>query len=312
MVSENTIDLSVRLGALMLKNPVMPASGTFGYIEEYEEFFDPSRLGAVIPKTVTLKPREGNRPQRVVETASGMLNSIGLQNMGLERFKEEKWPYISSIDTVKIINIAGETIEEFIACAEEVAQLDGVDAVELNISCPNLNSEGKIFGTDAKRTEELVKAVKSSISIPVITKLTPNVTDIVEIANAALKGGSDVLSLTNTFVGMQIDIDSGKPVLGNIRGGLSGPAIKPISLRMVFDTASALDIPVIGMGGIASGRDAVEFLMAGASAVQVGTVNFIDPEACINIINGIEEFLMEKRYKSVDELIGLAQGEIKH
>jgi dihydroorotate dehydrogenase (NAD+) catalytic subunit len=303
------VDLAAAVGPLKLKNPVMPASGTYGWAREYEEFYNPSELGAVIPKTITLKSREGNNPQRVVETPAGMLNSIGLQNPGFDAFKEKYWPYIQSLDTVKIVNIAGESITEFTALAERAAGLEGVDALELNISCPNVNMEGKIFGADPERARQLVTAVRKAVDLPLITKLTPNVTDIKEAARAAVDGGTDIISLTNTLLGMAINADTGKPVIGNIRAGLSGPAIKPVALRMVFDVAGAVNIPLIGIGGISSGRDAAEFLMAGASAVQVGTANFTDPRACPRIIEELEGFLQEKGYKGVKDIIGLA---LKH
>jgi len=300
-------DLSVNVGPLMLKNPVMPASGTFGWVKEFEPFYDPACLGAVIPKTVTLKPRKGNKPQRVVETASGILNSIGLQNPGFDVFSSEYWPYIQKLDTVRIVNISGESINDIAELAEKAAALKGIHAIELNISCPNIDTEGKIFGTDPERTHRLVQEVKQRISLPVITKLTPNVTDIAKIAQAAAAGGTDSISLTNTFMGMAIDSDSEKPVIGNIRAGLSGPAIKPLSLRMVYDAVGAVDIPVIGIGGISTGRDALEFMMAGASAVQVGTANLADPCASMRIVEELEGILAGKGCPSVSDIIGAAR-----
>ncbi len=299
-------DLTVDLGPLKLKNPVMPASGTYGWVKEFEPFYSPSELGAIIPKTVTLQPRSGNRPQRIVETPSGMLNSIGLQNPGFDVFASDYWPVIRKYDTVRIVNIAGESSAEFIELARKAASLEGADAVELNTSCPNVNRKGEIFGTGSERIQELVAAVKKEISLPVIVKLTPNVTDICQIARAAEDGGADILSLTNTLLGMAIDVDKRVPVLDNIRGGLSGPAIKPVSLRMVYDVSTAVSIPCIGIGGISTGIDAVEFLMAGASAVQVGTANFTDPMACFRIIGEIRSFLDEKGCSSVRDIIQTA------
>lgn len=305
-MTERAPDLTARVGPLTLKNPVMPASGTFGWVREYEKFYDPALLGAVIPKTVTLDARSGNRPQRVVETASGLLNSIGLQNPGFNAFRNEYWPYIEKLDTVKIVNISAETIDEFGKLAEYTADLSGLHAMELNISCPNVNRNGRIFGTDPERIRMLLEHVKKRISIPVITKLTPNVTDITETARAAADGGSDILSLTNTFLGMAIDTSAGKPVISNIRAGLSGPAVKPLSLRMVYDTAQTVDLPIIGIGGITSGQDALEFIMAGASAVQVGTANLADPFACPNILSELGKALAENGCKCMDEAIGVS------
>ncbi len=304
------LDLSVTVGPLRLKNPVMPASGTFGWAQEFAAFFDPAALGAVVRKTITLKPRAGNPPKRVVETVGGMLNAIGLQNPGFEVFARDYWPYLRSLDTVRIVNIAGETEVDFAACAAAAVGLDGVDALELNTSCPNVDREGRIFGTDPDRTRAMVAAVRREVGrLPLIVKLTPNVTDVTTIGRAAMEGGADILALTNTLLGMAINADTGRPVIANVRGGLSGPAIKPVALRMVYDTVRTLKAPVIGIGGIRSGRDAAEFLMAGASAVQVGTASFADPSACMRIVTELAGFLESKGHGSVGAIIGLAHRE---
>jgi len=303
----HAMELSTRIGPVVLKNPVMPAAGTFGWVREFAAFYDPSLLGAVIPKTITLEPREGNPPQRAVETPAGMLNAIGLQNPGFEVFRKEHWPYIRSLDTVRIVNVAGETVDEFVRCAEAVSSLEGVDMIELNTSCPNVRRDGAVFGATPERVAEVVRAVKNAVDIPLITKLSPNAADITAVAEAAESAGSAAVSLTNTFLGMAVDTAAARPVLANVRGGLSGPAIKPLSLRMVYDTAGKVKIPVIGVGGISTGEDALEFLMAGACAVQAGTANLVDAYACKRIVEELADALRAHGYGSVEEVIGKAR-----
>ena len=298
------VDLSVNIAGLHLKNPVMVASGTFGYGLEYEDFYDPSQLGAVILKTITLTPREGNPPQRIVETPSGMLNAIGLQNVGVDCFLSENLPELERIDTHIIANIAGDTVEEYARLAEKLNGASKIKALEINVSCPNVKRGGIAFGVSPESVKEITRAVKEHTSLPVIVKLSPNVTDIVEVALAAQEAGADAVSLINTLLGMAIDIESQTPVLANITGGLSGPAIKPVALRMVWEVAQKVSIPVIGLGGIMNAEDAIEFLLAGASAVAVGTANFVEPLSPLTIISGIEDFLKRKGMKSVEESIG--------
>jgi dihydroorotate dehydrogenase (NAD+) catalytic subunit len=295
--------LETKVGKLRMRNPVMAASGTFGYGEEMADFFDLSKLGAIVCKTVTLQPRRGNDAPRIVETPSGMLNAIGLQNDGVEAFVANELPRLSKIDVRIVANIAGESSLEYAALAERLDSADGVDAIEVNISCPNVES-GMQFGQDPKATGKLVGEVRRHTRHTVIVKLTPNVTDIVEIAQAAVDAGADSISLINTLLGMSIDAETRRPHLANVTGGLSGPAIKPVALRMVWQVAQAVHLPVIGIGGIASPRDAVEFLVAGASAVQVGTGNFINPRLCLDITAGIEQYMERHGIGSLGELIG--------
>jgi dihydroorotate dehydrogenase (NAD+) catalytic subunit len=286
--------LEVNIGRLRLKNPVMVASGTFGYAKEFEDLVDLKRLGAIVVKTLTIKARSGNPMPRVCETASGMLNAIGLQNEGVENFIEERLPYLSSLGVPIIVSISGDSTEEFCDLTKRLDKEKGVGGIELNISCPNartgLKAQG-LIAQDRDATYDVVKNVRRLTGKALITKLSPNVTDIVEIARSACKGGTDAVSLVNTFLGMAIDIESGRPKLGNITGGLSGPCIKPIALRMVWEVARNIRRPVIGMGGIVSIEDAVEFLLAGAKAVQIGTANFIEPGICEKIIKGIEKWI---------------------
>lgn len=298
------VDLSVRLGRLALKNPVLVASGTFGYVREMAGFVHLERLGGVIPKTVTAKPRAGNPTPRTVETPSGMLNAIGLDNDGIEHFIEHHLPYLRTIGTAVIANVAGESEDDFVALAEQLADEPGVAALELNISCPNV-SHGLDLGIDAQAVKRLVERVRRVFPRPVIAKLTPNVTDIVAIARSAFEGGADAVSLVNTFRGMAVDWRRRRPILANDVGGLSGPAIKPMALRMVWDVARALpDLPIIGIGGIWSADDAMEFLIAGASAVQVGTATFADPGACERLLDGLPERIQTLGAASVREIIG--------
>lgn len=298
------MDLTTKLGNLELNNPVITASGTFGNGNEFSQFFNLNELGALVTKSVTLQPRTGNPTPRICETYGGMLNSIGLQNKGVEKFLKEDWPFLSKLKVPIIINIAGETIGEYSELAEIFSSKTSAAALEINISCPNVDRGGHIFGSDQVLAAELVKEVRKATSLPLIIKLTPNVTNIVDIAKAVVLAGADIISLINTIIGMSIDVDTYKPKLGRGVGGLSGPAIKPVAVRMVWEVARNIDIPVIGMGGIMSGRDAIEFFLAGASAVAIGTVNFINPQATIQIKKEIEEFLTEKNVTSLKEVIG--------
>lgn len=288
--------LEVKIGKIKLKNPVMVASGTFGYGKEFEDFVDLKKLGAIVTKTITLEARPGNPMPRVCETASGMLNSIGLQNEGVEDFIKEKLPYLEKSGAAVIVSISGDTVKEFCELAARLDREKGVDGIELNISCPNIAKpdtrypKPELIAQCKDSTCELVKSVRGETNKTLITKLSPNVTDIVEIAKAACRAGTDAVSLVNTFFGMAIDIETGKPKLGNITGGLSGPCIKPIALKMVWDVARGIKKPVIGIGGIMNAEDAIEFLLAGAKAIQVGTANFVDPGVCEKIIKGIEKW----------------------
>lgn len=298
------VDLSVRLGRLTLKNPILVASGTFGYVREMANFIQLERLGGVIPKTVTMWPRAGNPTPRTVETASGMLNAIGLDNDGLDYFRVNHLPYLRTVGTAVIVNIAGEDEDQFVAMAEAIADEPGISAVELNISCPNV-SHGLDLGIDPTAVARVVSRVREACPFPVIAKLTPNVTDIVAIACAAAEGGADAVSLVNTFRGMAVDWRKRRPILANDVGGLSGPAIKPLALRMVWDVARALpQFPVIGIGGIANADDAMEFLVAGASAVQVGTATFYDPTASERMIDELSAKLAEFGVSSIKQVVG--------
>lgn len=301
------VNLEVKIAGLSLKNPVMPASGTFGYGEEFAPFIDLNRLGAIVVKTITLKPTMGNPPPRVIETPCGLLNSIGLQNPGLDVFLREKLPYLRQLSPPLIVNIAGRTIDEYAELAERLSAADGVAALEVNISCPNVREGGIVFGTVPAMAARVTAAVKSHTHLPVIVKLTPNVTDITEIARAVEDAGADALSLINTVRGMAIDIKTRRPALASIVGGLSGPAVKPIALYAVWQVAQVVKIPLIGMGGITSAQDAVEFMLAGATAVAVGTAGLVTPKALVEIIDGLEGYLLEEGIGDVKELIGAAQ-----
>ena len=301
------MNLSVKIGNLELKNPVMGASGTFGFGKEYEDFLDVNEIGAIVTKGVTPKPRAGNPGVRIAETPSGMLNCIGLENPGVDAFIYDILPKIKKYNTAVIVNISAGSVEEYAEMAWRL-DIDGVDAVEVNISCPNVKEGGIVFGTDPKAAVAVTHAVKTHTKKTVIVKLSPNVTDIVQMAKAVEEAGADAISMINTLTGMAIDINTRKPLLGNITGGLSGPAVKPVALRMVWQVAKAVNIPIIGMGGIASAEDAIEFLLAGATAVAVGAHNFIDPSALKVIADGIAEYMQKHNIEDVDELVGALQA----
>ncbi len=302
------MDLSVTIGHLQLKNPVMTASGTFGYGEEYSEFVDLNEIGAIIVKGISVKPMEGNPPPRICETPCGMLNAIGLQNIGLKRFLKEKLPYLRKFDTKVIVNILGNTLNEYVKLAKALDEA-GVDGIELNVSCPNVKKGGIAFGSNTKTLTKLISRVRQSVKRAiVITKLSPNVSDIQKFARTAEDAGSTAVSLINTIPGMSIDIETWKPRLAHITGGLSGPAIKPIAVRMVWEASHAVTIPVIGVGGIMNAQDAIEFFLAGATAIEVGTANFVNPKATTDIIDGVEEYLKRKRIYDIKEVIGGLHG----
>lgn len=297
-------NLTINIGKLKLKNPVMTASGTYGYGEEYSEFVDLNKLGAIVVKGLSLKPMEGNPSPRIYETPCGMLNAIGLQNVGVKEFLKTKLPYIRKFDTKLIVNIFGNTIQEYVKLSH-ILDNSSVDGIELNVSCPNIKKGGIFFGTDQKMLQKLISKVRASVrNAIIITKLSPNVSYIQEFAKIAEECGSDAVSLINTIPGMEIDIKKRKPRIANITGGLSGPAIKPIAVRMVYETFRAVKIPVIGMGGIMNSGDAIEFMLAGATAVAVGTASFVNPSATIDIIKGIESFLTENGITDLKELRG--------
>jgi dihydroorotate dehydrogenase (NAD+) catalytic subunit len=298
-----TVDLSVQLGRLQLANPIMVASGTFGYAREMANLVDLGRLGAIVPKTVTPQPRQGNAPWRTIETPSGLLNSIGLDNDGLDAFLAHHLPYLHSTGSPAVVSIAAPTTDEFAHMAAKIDATGGAAAIELNISCPNV-SGGVDFGTDPAKCEEVVRAVREACGLPVLAKLTPNVTNIRTLAQAAEAGGADALSVTNTLLGMAINWRKQKPMLGNVMGGLSGPAIKPVSLRCVYQVRQAVSIPIIGIGGIAKLNDVMEFLVAGASAVQIGTANFYDPTVSMKLIDQLPAALGELNATSVAEVVG--------
>ncbi len=297
-------DLKVKLGPLELKNPVMTASGTFGYGQEYEGLLDVNLLGAIIVKGLSLEPRAGNPPPRIVETPCGMLNAIGLANIGLETFMKEKLPWLQSLDTEVIVNIYGHSIDEYGKLAAALKGVDGISALEVNISCPNVECGGMVFGKDPDVSARVTERVVKHTDKPVIVKLSPNVTDIRLVAKAVEGAGAHALSLINTLTGMAIDIESRRPKLANISGGLSGPAIRPIAVHMVYQVVKSVDIPVIGAGGIMEHTDALEFLIAGARAIEVGTANFVNPRATLDILEGISKFCEEKKIANIDDLIG--------
>ena len=299
-------DLRVNIGALALKNPVMTASGTFGYGLEFEDFIDLGGLGGIIVKGTTLKPREGNDYPRMAETASGMLNCVGLQNKGVEYFCEHIYPQIKDIDTNMIVNVSGSSPEDYAECAARIDALENIPAIELNISCPNVKDGGMAFGVtcQGQGASSVVKAVRQAYHKTLIVKLSPNVTDIAEIARAVEAEGADSVSLINTLMGMAIDIERRKKVLSIGTGGLSGPAVKPVALRMVYQVAKAVKIPVVGLGGISTAKDAIEFLMAGATAIEIGTANFLDPAVTIKVRDGINDWLDQHGCKDVHEIIG--------
>jgi dihydroorotate dehydrogenase (NAD+) catalytic subunit len=291
-------------GGMIIKNPVMTASGTFGYGKEYAPYCDIDCLGAIIVKGVSLEARAGNPPPRIMETPCGMLNAIGLQNPGVKVFIKEKLPFLRQIDTAVIVNVFGETLDEYKRVVEILSNTEGVHGLEINISCPNVKKGGMVFGTDPDMAYEITKELKSLTDLPLVVKLTPNVTDICVIAESVQEAGADAISLINTLTGMSVDIEQRTPHLRNITGGLSGPAIKPIALRMVWQVVKRVNIPVIGIGGITNARDALEFLMVGARAVQIGTANFINPHAAVDIIEGMADYFMKHNITDVNEFIG--------
>jgi len=297
-------DLTINLGTLQLKNPVLTASGTFGYGIEYTDFIDISRIGGIIVKGTTLRSREGNSYPRMAETASGMLNAVGLQNKGIHYFVDHIYPNIKDFDTNIFVNVSGSTVDDYVKVAEIVNELENIPGIELNISCPNVKEGGMMFGVSCSAAEEVVSAVRKVYHKELMVKLSPNVTDITEIAKAVENGGADSISLINTLLGMAINAKTRKPELSTITGGLSGPAIKPIALRMVWEVANAVRIPIVGLGGIMNATDAIEFLLAGASAIQVGTANFIDPCISVKIVEGINDYLDQNGFQSVKQIIG--------
>jgi len=302
-------DLSVNIAGLHFKNPVTTASGTFGYGEEFCDFIDIDRLGAIFVKAVTAGSREGNAYPRMAETPSGMLNSVGLQNKGVDYFCHEIYPRIKHFNTNIIVNVSGSTLEEYVEVAEKINDLDRIPAIELNISCPNVKLGGMAFGTVPSISTEVTKTVRKAYKKVLMVKLSPNVTNITEIAKAVVDGGADVITMINTLLGMAIDAERQRPVLSTVTGGLSGPAIKPVALRMVYQVHKAVSVPVIGLGGIMNATDAIEFLLAGASAVEVGTANFIDPTVSVKIIDGIENYMKSHRIASTKDLVGALKTE---
>ena len=299
------LQTQVNIGrGLMIKNPVMTASGTFGYGTEYTDFIDLARLGGIVVKGTTLHHREGNPYPRMAETPSGMLNAVGLQNKGVDYFIEHIYPTISNYDTAVIVNVSGSQVEDYITTAERLNALPHIPAIELNISCPNVKEGGMAFGVTCAGASSVVRAVLAVYDKTLIVKLSPNVTDITEIARAVEAEGADAISMINTLLGMAIDAEKRRPVLSTITGGLSGPAVKPVALRMVWQTAQVVNVPIIGMGGIATATDAIEFLLAGATAIEVGTYNFVDPTATIQIVEGIENYMLRHGFSNISELIG--------
>jgi len=297
-------DLRVNIGSLELQNPVMTASGTFGYAREFEKLVNLHRLGGVVVKGISLAPRAGNPPPRIVETPCGMLNAIGLQNVGVKRFIDEKMTYLRGINVPVIVNILGDTVEEYREITRMLADTEGIAALEVNISCPNVKKGGVAFGNDPRMAAAVTSAVKEVSSVPVMVKLSPNVSDVTQVARAVEDAGADCVSLINTLIGMAIDLERRRPVLANVIGGLSGPAVKPVALRMVYQVAQVVKIPVIGIGGIDCTEDALEFLLAGASAIQVGTANFVNPRVSEDIVEGMSSYVKENRLDSVRDLIG--------
>ncbi len=297
-------DLGIKINKLDFKNPVLTASGTFGYGYEFDDFMDISKLGGIIVKGTTLKHREGNPYPRMVETASGMLNAVGLQNKGVDYFINEIYPKIKNYKTNIIVNVSGSVVEDYVATAEKINELARIPAIELNISCPNVKEGGMAFGTSCAAASEVIKAVRNVYKKTLIVKLSPNVTNIVEIAQTAENEGADSVSLINTLLGMAVDSETRKALLSTITGGLSGPAIKPIALRMVWQVSNAVKIPVIGLGGIMNTKDAIEFFLAGATAIQIGTANFIDPQISEKIVKGINDYLVQHSFNSINDIIG--------
>jgi len=298
------VNTAVNIGGIPLKNPVIAASGTFGYGLEFSPLLDLNELGGIVVKGLSLKPYPGNPPPRIMETTGGMLNSIGLQNIGVGSFIKEKLPLLRNYDVAIFVNIFGHTIEEYVRIARRLSETEGIAGLEVNISCPNIKKGGMSFGKEPKQAGLLTKRIRKATSLPLMIKLTPQASDIADIAKRVEGEGADIISLVNTFLGMAIDVDTATPLLSTITGGLSGPAIKPIALRMVWEVAQKVTIPVVGLGGIASYRDALEFMIAGAQAVQVGTANFINPTMCREIIHGIKEYLEAKHIDDIKQLIG--------
>lgn len=299
------VDLSVKLGQLSLKNPVLTASGTFGYGEEFADFVDLNRLGGFIVKGTTLEPREGNDYPRMTETPSGMLNAVGLQNKGVDYFIEHIYPRISHYQSEIIVNVSGKCVEDYVTVCEKLSALDRIHAIEVNISCPNVKQGGMAYGTTCAGAAEVTSAVRKAWPRHMIVKLSPNVTSIADIALAVEDAGADSVSLINTLLGMAVDVERRRPCLSTITGGLSGAAVKPVAVRMVWQVAKAVKIPVIGLGGIMTGRDALEFIMAGATAIEIGTANFINPKATIHVLDEINEFCVRQGVKDIHELIGI-------
>lgn len=295
--------MRVDIGGIEIKNPVMTASGTFGYASEFEDLVDLNRLGAIVVKGLSLEPSRGNPPPRIVETPCGMLNAIGLENVGLAAFVKEKLPFLRRLDTPIFVNVYGKSTKEYAELAARLEDIDGVSGIEVNISCPNVKSGGMAFGAYPESAAEVVRAIRKQTTKPMMVKLSPNVTDITEIAKNVEAEGADSISLINTITGMAIDIETRRPKIANITGGLSGPAIKPVALRMVWQVAQTVNIPVVGIGGIMTAKDALEFLIAGAVAVQIGTANFINPHATTDVIDGIETFLMERNISDISDII---------
>ena len=299
------VNLGVNIGGLNLKNPVLTASGTFGYGEEFADFIDLNRLGGFVIKGTTINHREGNPYPRMAETPSGMLNAVGLQNKGVDYFIENIYPRIKDVDSHVIVNVSGATIDDYVAVCEKLAPLDKINAIEVNISCPNVKQGGMAFGTTCEGAAQVTKAVRKAFPKTVIIKLSPNVTDITEIARAVEAEGADSVSLINTLLGMAIDVERKRPYLSTITGGLSGPAVRPVAVRMVWQVAKTVNIPVIGLGGIMNGRDAIEFMLAGASAIQVGTANFVDPSVTMKIIDYMEDYCLRHGVKDINEIVGM-------
>ncbi len=302
-----TPDLSVRIAGIHFKNPVMTASGTFGYGREFSLLVDLNRLGGIIVKGLSLHPSRGNPPPRIAETPCGMLNAIGLENVGIEVFAAEKLPFLRTLSTPVWVNIYGKTVEEYARLAERLQEIEGIAGVEVNISCPNVKSGGVAFGVDPKAAHAVIRAVRKKTDRPVMAKLSPNVTDITVIARSVVEAGADALSLINTITGMAVDVENRRSRIANITGGLSGPAIRPVALRMVWQVARVVDVPIVGIGGILTPSDALEFLIAGATAVQVGTANFVNPRASMDIIDGIEAYMLRHRFKVITDVIGSLQ-----
>ncbi len=296
--------LTVNIGGIQMRNPVMTASGTFGYGSEYSDFVDLNRLGAIVVKGVTSVPWPGNPMNRIMETPSGMLNAIGLQNVGVDGFISEKLPYLRDYDVPVIVNVCGKTVEEYLTVVEKLSEVSGVAGVELNISCPNLDCGGMSFGVDATLAHQLVKEVRAKTQLPLLVKLSPNVTDITAIARAVEDAGTDALSAINTLLGMAINAETREPELANVTGGLSGPAIKPVALRLVWEVYKSVSIPIVGMGGIMTATDAVEYFIAGASAVAIGTANFVNPKASMEVVDGIHAYLDKTSMSSIYDLVG--------